>query len=214
MKSRQKYLFTPEEDAFLELQFKRRDKKANTIKNAAKEIHKPHRVVLRRLRQLGLTNHSQNKDNYKPWCSEELEILEKYSHVLHETIQRALKSKGYERSISAIVARKKRENLSYKIERNGKGIYSASELADLLGCDSHTVLRWIDRGWLRATKHGQRRPRQGQTPHHYDISSDAVRQLFIEYLPDTYRYIYSATDIFWLVDVLTKGKVGKTDDSL
>lgn len=209
MKSRQKYFFTSEEDAFLELQFKRRDKKANTIKNAAKKIGKPYGAVLRRLRQNGFTNHSQNKDNYKPWSSEELEILERYSLSTHETTQRALKSGGYERSVSAIVARKKRENLLCKIERGGEGIYSANELANLLGCDSHTVLRWIKRGWLKAVKRGQKKPNQGEIPHHYDISSDAVRQLFIEYLPDTYRYIYSATDIFWLVDVLTKGKVGK-----
>jgi len=83
------------------------------------------------------------------WSPEEDAILESglNRHLSVSTIHRQLNRAGHSRSLTAIVCRS--DNLGLRFSREG---WSATQVAVIFDMDSHAVLRWIDLGWLRATR--------------------------------------------------------------
>ena len=83
------------------------------------------------------------------WSPEEDAILESglNRHLSVSTIHRQLNRAGHSRSLTAIVCRA--DNLGLRFSREG---WSATQVAVIFDMDSHAVLRWIDLGWLRATR--------------------------------------------------------------
>ena len=83
----------------------------------------------------------------RPWEQEEQRILEegveKGSPL--STIHKKLRMAGYSRSLTAIRSR---------IDKQGLGLsrsqWTANEVGQLLGVDSHSVSGWIQKGWLSA----------------------------------------------------------------
>ena len=75
---------------------------------------------------------------------------------------RILRKAGYVRSATAVHVKRKRLKLGVAEERRAAGLYSAHELAELLGVDPKTVTRWIAQEGLPARRRGTARTaRQG-----------------------------------------------------
>lgn len=79
-----------------------------------------------------------------PWSEQDVEYLRK--NVARMGWQRLAKKLG--RTVVAVKLKAKR----LEISKMNDGGWTARQLGDLLGVDSHRVRLWIDRGWLRATR--------------------------------------------------------------
>jgi hypothetical protein len=112
----------------------------------------PRWKVTRRAQHLGLITKTKKQPD---WSEQELIILEHHAHKIPEVIQRYLKRYGFERSVTAIVLKRKR----MRCLRNLEG-QSATDLALCFGVDMKTVQRWILTGYLKAKKRGTHRTEQ------------------------------------------------------
>ncbi len=84
------------------------------------------------------------KPSHRRWSEDEIEYLsDNYGRVEDRLICQQLN-----RSLNGIVIASKRK-LSLARKDN---IYTAREVARLLGCDSKTIVWWIDKGWLKGKK--------------------------------------------------------------
>ena len=86
------------------------------------------------------------------WSKEELSLLEDNHHKNPTAIRSMLDRRGYKRSTTAIVVKMKRMGLSGVDEDH----FTARGLADVMGVESHTVLRWIETYGLKAKRVGPR----------------------------------------------------------
>ena len=134
--------------------------------------------------KLGLTR-PWPKDR-RAWTEAEVAILEKWSGV---------RSSGWigrrlGRGLTSVVLKQKRLGLSRRV-RNG---YAVRQLCDCFGVDHHTVDRWIDRGWLRATVQPTDRPLVSRR-----VQPDAIRE-FLRVHREEYRL--DQVDQAWFLALL------------
>ena len=130
------------------------------------------------------------------WSEEEIKILERNCHLTPRIIANKLRARGYRRSESGVVLKRKRLRLR-KADRG----YSASGLAEVMGVDRGMVLRWIERGLLGAQRlPSERRPGQVAAAGEWFIRPRRVRQFITDHvaLVDTRK-----CDKYWLIDLLT-----------
>jgi hypothetical protein len=154
----------------------------------------PKFALTNRARQLGLARTKE-----KPWSEAELTLVERYAHLTDATIQRKLKSAGYQRTRTAIKIK-----LTRKSFRLGTEHFSATGFARLMGIDSHCVTRWIGLGYLKAEKRGTNRTEK-QGGDDWLISPKAVRNFLLSY-PNEYD-LRKVTDQMWFLDAVTDGKI-------
>jgi hypothetical protein len=144
-----KYTFTPENDKLITGIYNTTSKRDGRITKLAKYLGIPRRTVYQRARRLGVY---QPRIDHVPWSDEEVGLLERNAWKTPETIQKCLKKEGFQRSIPAIILKKKRA----RIMPNQEG-YNATQVAEGLGVDLHIVTQWIGRGFLKAEKRGSNR---------------------------------------------------------
>ena len=133
------------------------------------------------------------------WSEKELRILQQSAHRHPEVIQRHLKRTGFNRTVVAIVQKRKRQRCLKNI-----GGQSAYQLAQCFGIDSHTITRWIRLGYLKANKRGtERTSKQGGDT--YFIRDKWVRDFILEYIAEI---DIRKVDKFWFVDLLAGGQNG------
>ncbi|TXG99988.1 MAG: DNA-binding protein [Nevskiaceae bacterium] len=84
------------------------------------------------------------------WSSQELAIVEDLAELGEAAVLRELRQRGFERSPAAVSNMV--EEFLWRQERSDA--WSARALADLMGVDPHVVLRWIERGGLKARQVG------------------------------------------------------------
>lgn len=120
------------------------------------------------------------------WSRAELQILEDLCEQGPAAVHRELRREGFERSPAA-VATMVSEHLR---RRERTDAWSARSVAELMGVDPHTVLRWITHGSLKARQEG------GQ----WLITRAALRQWVVEHpqAVDLRRIV----DKFWFIDML------------
>jgi DNA-directed RNA polymerase specialized sigma24 family protein len=197
-----KYELTPAMDESIREAYRRyhelKDRQA--LAKCAKRLALPSWVVIRRGGTLGLAHVKES-----PWSDGEIGVLEKYGHLTDAVIRRKLKDAGYQRSITAIHSKLKR----LRVKRNLEG-YSAKELADALGTDSHKVANWIRRGMLRATRRGTERT-EAQGGDFYWIAHRAVQTFVLRYPEeiDLHR-----VEKWWFLDLVTNGRICTRPQSL
>lgn len=101
--------------------------------------------VSRRAAELGLVRHGVKQPE---WTDEQAEFLADHVGRSSEWIRAAMVRRGWPaRSVSGIASKRKKMGITV----NGNGsIYSASELARLLGASNRAVCAWIRDGLLKA----------------------------------------------------------------
>lgn len=178
--SGKKYHFEPHHDALLR---ERYDSRSETIDWLARVLGVPRFAVKHRAQRLGLARTKE-----KPWSAGEVTYLEANFHRLSAvTIARRLG-----RTVTAVALKAKRLGI-----RKGDEGYTATALAEAFGVDPHSVVRWIDRGLLHATKRNSGRERDM-----YYISDQAVRQ-FVAQHPS--EFDLRKVDQLWFIDLMTDG---------
>ena len=120
--------------------------KKGDIERLAKRVGRPVWWVSKRARELGLTT---PRFREAPWSDAELKIADDTRELTPEGTQRALKRAGFTRTITAVIVKRKR--LSIPVPER-VGVYTTGQVANLLGYERSTVIRWIRLGLLR-TQH-------------------------------------------------------------
>lgn len=146
-----KWAFTPETDeeirkAYMsKIGFSRRPELAHL----ALKLGIPRWKIQQRARRIGAY---QPRIKEPPWSEQELHLLELNAMYACETIQRRMKAAGFMRSIAAIDI--KRARMAFRQQQDPT---SCRAVSVCFGVDVHTIMRWIEKGWLRATKKGTKR---------------------------------------------------------
>lgn len=164
--SRQKqYIFTPEMDKQI-FKVYRTSTGNGEVTELAKRINIPRWRVSYRANEIGahipLTSSA-------PWTEAELKILEFNAHKHPETITKILKRSGFQRSVCAVFAKRKRLKLLQCLDG-----YSAQNLAECFGVDKCAVYRWINLGLLKCKKRGTKK----EHDHYWITDKDIIKFIF------------------------------------
>lgn len=188
-----KYNFTPEIDAQIRILYQNKVCMKSVayrgyVRDLAVKFGMPRWRVSKRAVELGVLP-VQKKEPV--WSEKELKILERNAHKTPPRIQIHLKKAGYQRSQQGIFLKRKR----MRFTQNLSG-YSARSVSLCFGIDEHTVIRWIEQGWLKAKKRGTERA-DGD---HYFIKNQWIRN----FIKESVSVIdFRKVDKYWLVDLLT-----------
>lgn len=158
----------------------------------ARKLDRPRWWVSKRAATLGVV---LPRFKEPEWTEQECDILEKNAHKNPETIRRILLKRGYQRSATAILVKRKR----IRCDLVDPNHYTAHQLADQLGKDAKTVTSWIVKGWLPARKRGTARTEK-QGGDHWWIKRKDIKAFVIK----TPALIdFHKVDKYWLIDLLT-----------
>ena len=188
-----KYVFTPEVDDQIRKLYQNKVGMKSVaykgyVRDLAEKLNMPRWRVSRRAAELGLLP-VQKKEPV--WAEKELKILERHAHKTPPRIQIHLKKAGYQRSQQGIFLKRKR----MRFLRNLNG-YSARSVALCFGIDDHSVVRWVEQGWLKAKRRGTERTIND----HYLIKNKWIRKFIKE---NVAVIDFRKVDKYWLVDLLT-----------
>ena len=138
-----------------------------------------------------------------PWSPEELAALERVAHLGAAAAGRAMRKAGYARSATAIAVQRKRR----RIQPDGM---SMNALAELLGVDPKTVVRWRDKAMLRVVATGKICGGGAEVGH---VSTGAIREFILRYSSqiDLARIERTGAKL-WLLDLLAGGASGMRGD--
>lgn len=136
------------------------------------------------------------------WTPEEDALLESLADHRLPTIVRRLAAAGYRRTATAVAIRLKRMGVQWGQDPD---VWTANGLAKLLGCDVHRVLRWIERGALKA-----RRPPGVDQRVAWEVRRKDVRAFLIAHPGE---WDHRGADHLWLIEILA-GTVGPSVDQL
>ena len=194
-RARRKYWPSDAIDAEIRLAYRRAAERNDrqAIKALAARIGWPRGRVIARARELCLARIRE-----ADWGLEEIAVLREHAHLGCEAIRLRLAKAGFRRTRTAITLKKKRIGLIH-----ADGRHSPTELAKLCGIDAHGVMRWIERGWLKAEKRGTvRTPQQGgdsSTVLHADV------QAFVWEHPD--EIDIRKVERRWFLNLVSDGRI-------
>lgn len=192
-----KYKHTDHTDALIRRAYASEHYQRRAIVQVADGLGWPKWIVYRRAVRLGVI---QPMKKEPPWSDAETELLEQLSHLDPVVIGRKLRKAGFSRTPTAVTVRLKRLGFSKAMARQDAGLYSSRQLAMAMGCDAHTIARWISKGLLKAKRAGTARTAE-QHGDHWEIHEADVRALLMEH---TAAVDFRKIDKFWMVDVLTR----------
>ena len=113
------------------------------IKELSTEFNKPAWWISRRAGQLGLSSPRLKEPD---WTQPEFDILDSCGEEGVNIVRRQLMLSGYLRTVGSINAAMRRR----EVERLTLSSMSARGVAEMMGVDGNTVLRWIEHRHLRA----------------------------------------------------------------
>lgn len=188
--------WTPEMDGVIRAEWQRVQMRSNGLNAArlAKRLGVSRLQLLDRAARIGVSARYVRQPG---WTEAEDELLRQLRHFSLATIREKMRAAGYQRTENAISSRigKLRCRLSDSDE-----VYSANQLAALMGVSTVKVGNWIKRGELKAKPRTDTADhRNGGVADRWMISRAAVRSLLIDY---TAQVDISRADKFWLVDLL------------
>jgi len=168
-----------------------RDTGNGQVRALAQSLGYPRWSITRHAIQTGLIAKQKKEPD---WSEQEIHILELNAHRSSETIQRKLKLRGFSRSVTGIVLKRKRMRLPGNLEG-----MSSRDLAVCLGVDDHFVTRAIKAGRLKAEHRGTKRT-EIQGGDIYYIRRREIRKYIVTYLNEI---DLRKCDKYYLVDLLT-----------
>lgn len=164
-----------------------------SVKKLAAQIHWPKWALTKRAAQLGLSRVKES-----PWSESELAILRRYAWMPPQRIGLRLKAAGFHRTATAIDVK-----LDRTYARRNTPYLTGNGVATLFGIDRHCVARWINLGYLHATRRGTER-HQGNGGDMYLIHENDIRKfIFARPLEFDIRKV----DQLWFLDLITEGKI-------
>lgn len=194
-------VWTEEQDALIRIHWphiSRRSGAGMTILRLAALLNVSEWPLRNRAAALGLVTLRLKS---KPWTEEELELLEKWSHLHVKSIADKFRKAGYTRSPAAVAVQRTRQEL---LVRQSCESYSGARLASYLGVNLSTVTAWIRRGWLKAESRTDAiNARTGGPGDCWSIRPGDVREFVRQYV--AHVNIVRANK-FWLVDLLYGSK--------
>lgn len=158
------------------------------LSRLAIQVNRPRQWISARARYLGVT---QPRFQEAAWSEAEIDIIRQHASKTTYAIARILTKAGYRRTSGGV----RQKLLKMRCDRSDDDTYSACGLADLFGVDEHLVLRWIDKGWLKA----QIKPSESKR-RFFSIHHNAVRRFVIE---NVGAIDIRRCDKHWFVDLLT-----------
>jgi hypothetical protein len=191
-----KYFHSPETDRLIQEAYRQFRVYGNrrAIPLCCRKLGWPGHVVKKRAVSLGL---SRTRDA-GPWSERELQILEAGSHLTDQGLVRRLAAAGFQRTEAAVHLKLRRLRI-----RSNRDWYSANQLAEAFGVDSHKVTRWIKAGALAAARRGTERLAvqggDGFVIEHKDVREFALR------FPE--EYDLAKVEKFWFLDLITGGRI-------
>lgn len=152
--------------------------------------------LLARARQLGLVTGPLKAP---VWSAAELAILEEYGHESDTQLQHRLAKAGYRRTTAAIAGRYWKYRLPR--DRTDPDCWSANQVGFLMGVDQHKVMRWINRGLLRA------RPGQGEQRLSHQTTAHQIKRADLRAFCIAWpgEWDHRGCDHLWLVELLAGG---------
>jgi plasmid maintenance system antidote protein VapI len=162
------------------------------VTRMAKRIGVPRTKITNIARSKGWLPKKNSPDYHYHWCDKELEIVGQNGHLSPITVQRYLKSQGFNRTVSAVEVKRAQLNAC----QNRKGM-TADDLAQCMGVDVHNILSAIKREKLKA----RRRPGYTGKNAAYMIMDKDIKAYIMTWLPEI-NLAYC--DKFWLVDILAR----------
>jgi len=185
-----KYFITPEAHELIKKVYQTSSGNGE-VKALAKYLKLPRWKVSRYAIQQGWIARQKKEP---PWSEDELTILERNAHLSPEVLQLRLKQRGYSRTTTGIVLKRKRLRLLSSLDGQ-----SACSLAECLGVDVHVITRAINDGRLKAQRRGMAR-KAVQGGDIYYIRDKQVRDYIIN---NVHEIDIRKVDKLWFVDVLT-----------
>ena len=184
-----KYHFTVEMDAEIRRVYRTMTGNGE-VNMLAVRLGLPRWLISRRARDIEAYEPRIKEPN---WSEKEIEILERSAHRHPEVIRRHLKKKGFIRSATGIILKRKRLRLPKNLEGQ-----SATQLAICFGIDNNVVTRWIKEGLLKAQKRGTERTEQQGGDIYY------IKDVWIkDFVKENIGIIdIRKLDKFWFVDVM------------
>jgi hypothetical protein len=155
----------------------------------------PKFMIARRGAELGLARTKEPN-----WSPPELAVLEETSYLGVEAVQKRLAKRGFARSRTAILLKRKRLKLTSRLDG-----YSGNALAELFGVDNHRIYRWIADGMLAAERRGTNRSHKqgGDT---YWIRRQDVHAFVMQH-PD--EYDLRKVEKWWFLSLITEGRISR-----
>lgn len=175
---------------------------AGAITALSKRIMRPRRWIYDRALKLGVV---QPRIKESAWTKEELELLEQHAHKAPQVIARIFRTKGYKRTPTAIMVKRKR----LQLDTRDYDHYTAREVGRLMGVDGKTVTRWIELYGLPAKRRGTRRT-EGQHGDEWRISVHALRSWIAH---NAAHVDLRKVDRFWFIDLLTNRDLGSIKEA-
>lgn len=117
------------------------------VQRLAETVNRPSWWVSKRAAAMGLT---MCRFRALPWTAEGDQILREHSRLGLRALWRKLQKVGAGRTEAAIGVRLKRMRLSRAPDTED---FTARGLGEVMGVDAKTVLRWIEKGWLRGKEY-------------------------------------------------------------
>lgn len=190
--------WTPEADAII------RDAYANHHARAAGRILRaafplrPKWSINRRAATIGAAT---SRIREPAWSPEEDALLREVAWMTPERICHKLRARGFKRTITAICIRLKRTRIRDQI-----GGMTAHGLAEQLGVDGKTVLRWIAHGHLRAERTGT----TGDNHDRYYIADASIRTFLLEH-PEMVELskLERVGSKMWFLEMITGGRIAE-----
>jgi len=142
------------------------------VERAALACGRPRWWVSKRATAMGLVAPRFKEAN---WTPEEEAILHAMGSKSPQAIRHALKRRGFIRTDNAISIRMKR----LKVDRTDDNVFGCSELSEAFGVHSTTIVKWITKGHLKASRKGTART-EAQHGDLWAIKRDDVRQFVLE----------------------------------
>jgi hypothetical protein len=187
---RKKWFSTDEIDREIVSTYQNNPEK-NAINKLAERVSRPRWWVTKRAAKLGCYLPRFKEPD---WIKAEEELLEKHAHKTPDIISGIFARNGFARSATAIIVKRKRLNCDLRDYDH----YTASHLAKEFGVDIKAVTRWINNGWLKASRRGTKRTRS-QGGDMWWVRRRDVKA----FVADNVAQIdFRKVDKVWLVDLL------------
>ncbi len=165
-----------------------------TVKDQLANMPRPYSWIKSRAMHLGCTFEVYRGGKGPEWSAAELALLDKHATKHPKSIAKIFAANGYHRTPTAIGVKRKR----LRIDTVDIDHYTAHGLAQEFNCDIKTVVRWIDKGWLKASRRGTER-KLVQGGDMWWIKRRDVRQFVVDHVG---AVDFRKVDKVWLVDLL------------
>lgn len=189
---RQRYRHDVFSDAAILETYRARPTK-NAVNRLAQRLGKPRWWVYKRAIRMGLT---VPRFAEPAWSEAEIELLAEHSHKNLDVISRILRKHGFKRTPTAIRVKQKRMQIGVTAARREAGIYSANQIAALLGIDRKGVTRWIHLGYLDVAKRGTA---HDESRDHWEVTTAALRRFIVAH-PECIDL--RKVDKLWFIELL------------